>query len=225
VSQLFLPPLGHEAELALNAIVDHTLSPLQGMTPYLALLRTEFEHRQRRHTATVAQSLERDIKAITPFLDCEFVDFTLRIPFPLFHDKLLYKRMIRDHLPEVAVIPYTKTGIPLSKAPFRTAIKWRMDALIQQFPSIQRLAARRNAFFGFHQGIINQKPFFLHQVELLDSLSPPLDAEKARKRYLSLLDVHTTPADQVCAFLPPALFLRELNRRLTEVADVPARVS
>lgn len=218
-SQLFLPTHALAAEQALEAIIDRTLSPLQGMTPYFALQRTEFEHRQRRHTATVTQSLEQDIKTISPFLDCAFVDFTLRIPFPLFHDKVLYKRMIRDHLPEVAAIPYAVTGLPLSEAPFRAAIKWRMDALMQRFPAIQRLVDKRNTFFGFHQGVINQKPYFLRQAEHLSALSPPLDVEKAKDRYRSLLDGRIAPADQVCAFLPPALFMRELERRLTSGAD------
>ncbi|PWB50314.1 MAG: hypothetical protein C3F18_09565 [Nitrosomonadales bacterium] len=223
--RLLGPDAADDARKSLDGIIEATFSPIARQVPFYAMMRAEFEHRQRRHTATVSQSLDYDFRVITPFLDREFVDFTLRIPFPLFHGKLLYKRMIRDYLPEVAAIPYAETGLPLTQAPFRAAIKWRMDALIQQFPSIQRLAARRKAYFSFHQGVMNQKPFFLHQAVLLDTLSPPLDVEKARERYLSLLDGRSNPVDQVCAFLPPALFLRELKSRLSESADMAAHAS
>lgn len=218
-AHLFQSEFAEETEQTLNAIIDDTLAPLMALRPYIALLRTEFEHRQRRHTATVAQSLEQDIKAITPFLDREFVDFTLRIPFPLFHGKVLYKQMIRHHLKDVASIPYAVTGLPLTRAPLREALKWRADALLAQAPSLQRLIAKRNAFFSFHQGTINQRTYFLSQINLLDYLSPPLDGKRSRDRYNDLLSGLITPPDQVCAFLPPAIFMRELINKFSKSID------
>lgn len=217
--RLFQSEFAEEAEQTLNTIIDDTLAPLMTLCPYIALLRTEFEHRQRRHTAIVAQSLEQDIKAITPFLDREFVDFTLRIPFPLFHGKVLYKQMIRHHLKDVASIPYAVTGLPLTKSPLREALKWRADALLAQIPSLQRLISKRNAFFSFHQGTINQRTYFLSQINLLDYLSPPLDGKRSRDRYNGLLSGLITPPDQVCAFLPPAIFMRELINKFAKSID------
>lgn len=53
--------------------------------------------------------------------------------------------MIRDHLPAIAAVPYAETGLPLSDAPLRQALKWRLDRLLKHFPQLQRRLTRRNA--------------------------------------------------------------------------------
>lgn len=203
-----------EAENGIAAIARETFEPLQDLAPFFALLRSEFIHRQRRHTATVTQSVEHDLKAITPFLDRDVVDFSTRIPLDLFHNKLLYKRMIRDHLPAVAGVPYAGTGLPLSDAPLRQALKWRLDRLIKHFPQLQRRLARRNAFFDFRGGVIAEAHFFRERIGALKSLSPPLVPGAAAQRMEALLEGRILTTEQASSLLPPAFFMQALGQAL-----------
>lgn len=200
-----------EAYERIQRIVRDTLAPLKHQKPFYALNRSEFLHRQRRHTATVAQSLEYDRRAITPFLDRDVVDFAARMPYPYLSGKTLYKHMIRDHLPSVAAIPYGKTALPLSRAPMRSAFQWRLGKLLARFPGVARKINKKNANFLFQETIASQAAAFKALGTVLDELSPPLDIANARARYHELLDGQARPADQVAAFLPPALFLEALR--------------
>jgi asparagine synthetase B (glutamine-hydrolysing) len=220
IHTLFQPQAAAEALERLHHMVSATLVPVKDLVPFYALNRSEFQHRQRRHTATVSQSPEYNLKIITPFLDCDVVDFSTHIPYELLSGKLLYKHMIRDHLPKVAAVPYGKTGLPLTNAPFRAAMQWRWQRMVAHFSKLARRAAQRNSNFEFKDGVAEQEIFFKAQGGALDILVPPLDKEKALGRYYRILEGSATPADQICAFLPPALFLHELKRRLAGVDAV-----
>lgn len=211
---LFDPASSATAEAGIAQIVEDTFEPLQDLVPFFALARSEFIHRQRRHTATVTQSVEHDLKAITPFLDREVVDFSMRIPLDIFHDKLLYKRMIRDHLPAVAGIPYAGTGLPLVDAPLRQAIKWRADRLLKGLPRLRRSLARRSAFFDFRGGVMAQAGHFRQRTPVLSNLSPPLLAGAAAQRMADLLNGKVKTTEQAGTMLPPAYFLQALKQIL-----------
>jgi hypothetical protein len=189
--------------------------PLSSQRPFFALNRSEFLHRQRRHTATVAQSVEYDRRAITPFLDRDVVDFATRIPYEYLCGKILYKHMIRDHLPVVAAIPYGKTGLPLSHAPIRAALQWRLQKLLTRLPGLARKINKNNSNFMFQEMIANQADVFKTLGVSLDKLAPPLDMHKAHTHYHEILEGHIRPADQIGAFLPPALFLEALHQHTT----------
>ncbi|MDP2028662.1 MAG: asparagine synthase-related protein [Thiobacillus sp.] len=212
---LFQQAAADEAHARLQDIVNNTLLPFSSQRPFFALNRSEFLHRQRRHTATVAQSAEYDRKVITPFLDRDVVDFATRIPYPLLCDKILYKHMIRDHLPTVAAVPYGKTALPLSHAPIRAALQWRLQKLLTQFPGLAKRINKNHSNFLFQETILGQSEAFRVMGEALDTLSPPLDIHKARTHYLDILAGRIRPADQIAAFLPPALFLRTLRQQCT----------
>ncbi len=214
--ELFAPEMAIMARQSLEEILHATLSPIAQLPPFLALIRAEFEHRQRRHTSMVAQCIERDRRALTPFLDTELSEFALRIPYDSFHGKKLYKRMIRDHLPSVAAIPYAGTAQPLSDTPVKAAIHWRLEKIMQRLPRLRRHLQKRNTFFCFNDGVIKQRHYFAQRTQVLQTLEPVLESGKAGKRLEALLDGRLSPADQACALLPPALFIRELNRRLTD---------
>ena len=221
--QLFEPLAAKEAEARLTAIVDQTFRPIANLIPFYALMRAEFEHRQRKQTAMVTQSIEYTRKALTPFLDHDVVEFSMRIPCSAFYNKKLYKQMIRNHLPKVAGIPHDGSGLPLSPSPFRAAIHWRLSRILQLLPQLDQKRITRSMLFNYHASIMRQKPFFEQQSNILHELSPPLNFETALERYRSLLEGRATPADQVCAFLPPALFIRELKRQITLNSDSLSR--
>jgi asparagine synthetase B (glutamine-hydrolysing) len=217
---LFQTVAADEASQRIQDIVRNTLLPLKSQRPFFALNRSEFLHRQRRHTATVAQSVEYDRRAITPFLDRDVVDFASRIPYELLSGKLLYKHMIRDHLPAVAAIPYGKTALPLSHAPLRTALHWRLQKLLACFPAMAQRLNTSSSNFIFQEGILGQEKALKVFDPTLDALSPPLDIQSARKRYHGILEGRVRPADQIAAFLPPALFFGKLRQhRMTAPAD------
>ena len=210
---------------SLEALIDMTFMPMAKLKPYYAQVRAQFEHRVRRHTAMVAQCIEVDYPVMTPFLDTDLVDFTTHVPFKLFRDKELYKHMIRNHLPMVAAMPYAKTGLPLAENPFRIALHWRWERILNHLEKLRERLIRRNAFFNFNKYILSQRNFLNSLTGELDLVSPPLDPGKTIDRYRRLLNGHITPADQVCAFLTPAIYLRKLNRRLAEADNDSTRVS
>jgi len=219
---LFEEPAADEAYERLQEIVRNTLLPLSSQRPFFALNRSEFLHRQRRHTATVAQSVEYDRRVITPFLDRDVVDFATRIPYEYLSGKILYKHMIRDHLPSVAAIPYGKTALPLSHAPIRAALQWRLQNLLKRLPSRAQRINKNNSNFMFQEAIVSQVGVFKALGEGLDKLAPPLDMHKARTHYHEILEGRIRPADQIGAFLPPALFLGALRQHGTTPAKPSA---
>lgn len=219
VLDLMHPEAAQSARQRLDTIVLDTLSSCAHLPPFLALLRTEFEHRQQRHTSMVAQVVERERPVLTPFLDRDVVDFSLRIPYELFHGKTLYKRMIRNHLPKVASVPYADSGLPISDAPIRAAMHWRMEKLFRHFPRLQRHLSKRNAFFNFQQGIERQRPYFAQHTQDLSALAPSLNIERAIAHYTALIEGRQSPADQACAFLPAAVFARALQQRLAKLSN------
>lgn len=221
IDGLLDPASGEEAEAGIRAIAERTFAPLQNLVPFFSLLRSELVHRQRRHTATIPQSLEYDLRIVTPFLDRDVVDFSTKIPLALFHNKTLYKRMIRDHLPDVAAVPYAETGLPLSHAPLRAALKWRVDQVLRRLPRLRRGLARRNAFFDFRGGILAEAPFFRSRIGALDGLSPPLAPAAAAQRMEALLAGSLPATEQASTMLPPALFMEALARTL-RTPDFPA---
>jgi hypothetical protein len=214
IDGLFDPEANEEAEKRIVAIVEETFEPLQNLAPFFALLRSAFIHRQRRHTATVPQSVEHDLRTITPFLDRDVVDFSTGVPLDLFHDKLLYKHMIRDHLPDVAEIPYANTGLPLVYAPLRQAIRWRLDPLMKHFPKMRRKLARKNELFDFRGGVLAQADFFRQRKATLASLSPPLIDGAPAQRMADLLGGKIKATEQASTMLPPALFVKALRQEL-----------
>lgn len=218
---LFQEAAADEAYDRLQEIVRTTLSPLKSQRPFFALNRSEFLHRQRRHTATVAQSLEYDRKAITPFLDRDVVDFATRIPYEHLTGKVLYKHMIRDHLPSVAAIPYGKTGLPLSHAPIRAALQWRLKKMLARFPGLAKRVHQNSSNFLFQDMITGQAGTFRALEGALDMLAPPLDLRKVRAHYDDMLSGTIRPADQIAAFLPPALFLMALQQRIQPTPALP----
>jgi hypothetical protein len=132
--------------------------------------------------------------------------------------------MIRDHLPAVAAVPYAYTGLPLSDAPLRQALKWRLDRLIKHFPQLQRRLARRNAFFDFHGGVFAEAHFFKERIGALKNLSPPLMPEAAAQRMEDLLEGRIRATEQAGSLLPPALFMQALEQALGS-SDEPAGAS
>lgn len=221
---LFQAAAAEDAYERIQEIVSDTLLPLKSQKPFFALNRSEFLHRQRRHTATVAQSVEYDRRAITPFLDRDVVDFATRIPYEHLSGKSLYKHMIRDHLPAVAAIPYGKTGLPLSHAPVRAALQWRLKKLLARFPRLAQKLDKNSPNFLFQEMIIGQSETFKALMGALDNLAPLLDVKKARTHCHEILGGRIRPADQIAAFLPPALFVGELRQRdiAPEQDDQPA---
>jgi len=155
---LFGADTAADARRTLDGILEATLLPLARLVPFYALSRAEFRHRQFRHTCMVAQCVERDKAVLTPFVDTAVVDFTLRIPYDSWHDKKIYKRMLRDRFPKVASVPYAVTGMPIADAPFRSALKWRLEKALDYLPGLQKRLKRRNAMFRFQEGVSAKPP-------------------------------------------------------------------
>lgn len=224
ILKLFGSDFAAMAKNSLDSIVCATLTPLTHLPPYYALMRAEFEQRQRRHTSMVAQCIERNKPTLTPFLDNEVVEFALRIPYDAFHGKKLYRQMIRYHLPKVAAMPYAGNALPISNAPLRAAIHWRLEKVLEHLPRLRRHLQKRNTFFNFHDGIVSQRPYFAEQKQALHELAPVLEIEMATDHYQALLNGFLSPADQVCALLPPALFMHKLKHQLATEPDKPRHV-
>lgn len=211
LGSVFSADLSAEVTAGLNALIDRTLEPLLGLPPFFALTRAEFVHRQRRRTAWLVRCVEEDIPAITPFLDRDVVDFSTQVPYELFHDKQLYKHMIRQHLPAIAAIPLSDSGQPLAASRLRAGAAWRIERLLKRFPALRRRLARRREMLDFRTGLQTQADFFLARMNVLEELSPPLPTGAAAHRMEALLAGTAHPALQACALLPPAVFMQRMR--------------
>ena len=214
ISKIFSDDLAARTEAQLNSIIDATLAPLLSLNPYFALMRAEFEHRQRRRTAWLIRCAEADLPAITPFMDRDVVDFSTRIPYALYHDKRLYKHMVRQHLPKLASIPLSDTGLPLSPTRFRAAMAWRIERLFKPISRFKNQLNKRREMLDFNGSLREQTNFFRSRLCILEELSPPLPSGAATSRMEKLLSGAEHPSLQACALLPPALFLSELRAQV-----------
>lgn len=214
IDGLFSEADAAEADARLERILADTFASTAARIPFYALMRAEFIHRQRRHTATMPQSVEYDLPMITPFLDPEVVDFSMQIPYGAFYARHLYKHMLKTCLPRVAAIPYAGTGLPLLDSPLREAAQWRLERFLSTRPKVQGFFSRRNQFFDFRAGIRAQAGYFRERAHMLDLLVPPLDAVATRARVDALLAGRLPAAEQITSLFPLAVFLRELKQKL-----------
>jgi len=118
------------------------------------------------------------------------------------------------HILEAIRRPAIYIRLPLSDAPLRQALKWRLDRLIKHFPQLQRRLARRNVFFDFQGGVFAEAHFFRERIGALKSLSPPLVPEAAAQRLEDLLEGRIRATEQASTLLPPALFIQALEQVL-----------
>lgn len=206
------------ARMRLTDTAEKLFASKTRIRPYYAMIRAEFEQRQRRYTAQVAQAIERDHRVLTPFLDNDVVDYATCIPYQHFRAKKVYRRMIIDHLPDVASIRQDRSGLPLSPTPLREAIHWRGERLKGKFPQMKKWLDRRHALFDFRGGVYAARAYFYSKRDALLELSPVLDKEKAVSRYTAMIEGRLGSQDQVCALLPQALFMQLMRRRHTTVS-------
>jgi asparagine synthase (glutamine-hydrolysing) len=110
----------------------------------------DLHQRQRRYIALHLDILGAFSRVLDPFADNEFVDFILRVPLEMRVGQRIYKKMIVKHLPKVARIPYTASGLPLNAA----GIKYRTYRLWNDFyiPKLLRRILRKITFnkLGYH---------------------------------------------------------------------------
>jgi asparagine synthase (glutamine-hydrolysing) len=85
--------------------------------------------RQRRYASLNLYVFDFIVKVISPFLDCEFVDFMCHVPPQLLIFKNLYRKMIVKHLPRVATVPHEDTQLPLNASWIRKGLHWRWEKL------------------------------------------------------------------------------------------------
>jgi hypothetical protein len=86
--------------------------------------------------------------------------------------------------------------------------------MLARFPGLAKRVHQNSSNFLFQHMITRQAESFRALEEALDMLSPPLDLPKARAHYDDMLAGTIRPADQIAAFLPPALFLMALHQRI-----------
>ncbi len=83
--------------------------------PLLAQQRLYFDLRQRvpRMTIHGVEVVRSQAVARLPFCDTDLIDFTLRVPPGLLHDRYLIKTAFVQAFPRLARVPYTDTGLPM----------------------------------------------------------------------------------------------------------------
>jgi asparagine synthase (glutamine-hydrolysing) len=75
--------------------------------------------RSRRSTSTHIDVFNAISEVLDPFTDNDLLDFMLSIPVEMKIDKKLYKKMIVKHLPKVASVRYTGSGMLLDVPRFK----------------------------------------------------------------------------------------------------------
>jgi asparagine synthase (glutamine-hydrolysing) len=138
----------------------------------------DLHQRQRRFIAAHIDVSVEFSRVLDPFADNDFVDFILRVPVEMRVGQRIYKKMIVNHLPEVAKIPHTVTGMPLDASSFRIKLQDISHRLQKRFYNkiLPRITFRKwgnhdfRASFHFNEwlrtgskdfviGILNQREY------------------------------------------------------------------
>lgn len=75
--------------------------------------------RQRRFIAAHIDVAAEFTRVLDPFADNDLVDFVLRLPVEMRVGQAVYRKMIVKHLPNVAGVPHSATGMPLDRESVR----------------------------------------------------------------------------------------------------------
>lgn len=84
-----------------------------GETGLDASQRHYLENRSRRLVYNIVRLNQNFLDVRTPALDHKLMDFAFALPWQLRQGSYLYRRVIHHLSPELAAIPYDKTGLPL----------------------------------------------------------------------------------------------------------------
>lgn len=126
--QIFLPAFFSEYEKANIASIDANFEALDETNISNLIHKFSLENRSNRYSVAMPNVQRQFVEYGFPGLEYDFVDFCLRIPPELKKGAALYREMLHRRFPEVAEVPWAKTGRPLS------AGKSLMDRAQEMFP-------------------------------------------------------------------------------------------
>ncbi len=129
----------------------------------------ELVQRQRMYNPPAQMDLQAiDLPWSTPFTDKEFIDFSVRLPWMERLHKEAYIGMLLKYFPEIARVPRSGYGLPLSHSRIRESLHWRR--VLFQRNTLPKLTGGR---FGGH----NYGPF-VHCAEWFRKVSNGFIREK-----------------------------------------------
>jgi asparagine synthetase B (glutamine-hydrolysing) len=122
-----------------------------------------FVQRVRRYTVGMALINRYNIETIFPFYDYDFFDFVLKLPEIMRRNRKLHKELLLNRFPNLASIPWEKTGLPVGIEPKYFQRKLRNFEMFLNF-AIRRLSHGRFEFgqekFGYDSRLRHDKEFF-----------------------------------------------------------------
>jgi len=96
---------------------DRIHEPMQNWLQYFC-----FVNRARRFTIGNSWVSRNYIESAFPYMDYDLFDFCLRLPPHYRHQSWLYRQIFLRHFPNLARIPWGKTGIPLHRYQTGTSV-------------------------------------------------------------------------------------------------------
>ncbi|MBC2695467.1 MAG: hypothetical protein HF982_09375 [Desulfobacteraceae bacterium] len=107
--------------------VEHKIDlPLSQLSQYYCFIT-----RVRRYTVGVSLINRYSLDTQFPFYDNDFFDFVLQLRPDFRKDRYMHKVLLMKKFPELAAIPWEKTGLPVGIKP--CSIKKKIDSFISEF--------------------------------------------------------------------------------------------
>lgn len=97
--------------------------------------------RQRRYVAFNIFCYESLGNVLSPFTDNDVIDFALQMPREYLMEQSLYRKMFVKYLPEVASVPWSRSGLPLNASRIRQGLHWRWQRL-QKNPLVKAIIGK-----------------------------------------------------------------------------------
>ncbi|RIK42590.1 MAG: hypothetical protein DCC55_08390 [Chloroflexi bacterium] len=182
------------------------------------MIYCDLHQRQRRFIATHINVLSEFSRVLDPFAENQLLDFALTVPPELKIDQRFYKRMIVEHLPQVASVPYSKTGLPLNASPrhirfqqLSVRIKKRLNKQLFSRLNLAKLSfPNERASFDFNQwlrtGSRSYVAQILNQKELLEDY---FNVEKVDSLVADHWEGKRNDYQKICAIVTFALWRKQ----------------
>jgi asparagine synthase (glutamine-hydrolysing) len=191
----------------------------------------KYLHRGRRFILSALQHGEAGVRFRMPFLDLRLMDSLVQLPESQLRDSRAYRRILLAHWPEYfQVIPWQKTGLPLSLNPRTERFRMRLGRVGHR---LSRLFTRDKngeaAQYSDYANWMRREPAkaFIESI-LCPKEGSPLDAILPKSERRKVWDMHLSDRDQtelVSRYLTAAIWLQQVAERTPKPATdaIPVR--
>jgi hypothetical protein len=172
----------------------------------------DLREKRRRFTSAYRELFGLSCRPVEPFADNDLVDFVLRLPKEAMVGQRLYRRMVLRHLPELARVPYAKTGAPVDGSRVRywsRRLAGRARAEVAaRMPELAGPLHDTRAYVHYDEWVRAGSRRFIEDALRPEYLEDLLDVDAVRALVADHMEGRANQHGKVCALATFALWRR-----------------